>query len=86
MNPKKTLPCGALVVGSLITLTGIAFAVMYVLEAIVARLGEPDQSLLFWYLPILFIGLIGIVIGVGIGIWGAIRLRKIRQQDTPPDN
>lgn len=83
MNTKKILPCGALVVGGLITLTGLAFAIMYVLEAIVARLGEPDQSLLFWYLPILFIGLTGIIIGVGIGIWGAIRLSKIQQQATP---
>jgi cytochrome oxidase assembly protein ShyY1 len=49
---------------------------MYVLEAIVARIGEADQSLLFWYLPILFIGLIVLAIGLGLGIWGARRLRK----------
>jgi hypothetical protein len=86
MNTKKIFPCGTLVVGSLIALTGIACVVMYVLEAIVARVGEPDQSLLFWYLPFLFVGLIGIFIGLGIGIWGAIRLKKIRQQDTTPEN
>lgn len=86
MDSKKIFPCGALVVGSLIILIGIGFTVAYVLEAIVVRLGEPDQSLLFWYLPILFMGLTGIVIGSGIGVWGVIRLRKIQQQGTSSDN
>ena len=86
MDSKKIFPCGALVVGSLIILIGIGFTVAYVLEAIVVRLGEPDQSLLFWYLPILFMGLTGIVIGLGIGVWGVIRLRKIQQQGTSSDN
>jgi len=84
MNSKKILPCGALVLGSLIGVAGIAFAVMYVLEAVVARVGEPDQSLLFWYLPILFIGLFGIIIGATIGILGYVSLRKLRQEDTAP--
>jgi len=46
--------------------------------------GEPDQSLLFWYLPILFIGLFGIIIGATIGILGYVSLRKLRQEDTAP--
>jgi len=86
MNSKKILPCGALVIGGLIAMIGIGFAVMYVLEAIIARLGEADQSLLFWYLPILFMGLIGILMGVGIGVWGAIRLRQIREQNSASEN
>jgi len=86
MQSKKILPCGALAVGSLIALIGISLAVMYVLEAIVARVGEADQSLLFWYLPILFMGIIGILIGLGVGIWGAIRLRKIRREEISPEN
>lgn len=86
MKSKKVLPYSALVVSGLIILTGIACVVMYVLEAVIARLGEADQSLLFWYLPILFIGLIGILAGIGVGIWGATRLKKLSQQDTTPDN
>lgn len=82
MKSKKTLSYGALVTGGLIVLAGIVCIVMYVLEAIVARLGEPDQSLLFWYLPILFIGIIGTVVGLGIGLWGVISLRKSRQEDA----
>jgi len=82
MNSKKILPCGALVIGSLIGLAGTAFAVMYVLEAFVARLGDADQSLLFWYLPILFIGLFGIIVGAVLGILGYIGLRKLHHENT----
>jgi len=86
MNSKKILPCGAIVVGGLITLAGISFTIMYILEAIISRLGEADQSLLFWYLPILFMGLIGILTGAGIGVWGAIRLKQIREQNSASEN
>ena len=82
MNSKKFLSYGALAVGSLIGLAGIAFVAMYVLEAIFARLGEPDQSLLFWYLPILFIGLFGIITGATTGILGYVGLRKISREET----
>ena len=86
MNSNKTLPWGALIVGGLTVLTGIACVVMYVLEAIVGRFGEPDQSLLFWYLPFLLVGFGGIAVGLGIGIWGAVRLKQLRQQDTTQEN
>ena len=86
LKSKKVLPYSALIVSGLIVLTGIAWVVMYVLEAVIARLGEADQSLLFWYLPILFIGLIGILTGIGIGIWATTRLKKLSQQDNTPDN
>jgi hypothetical protein len=78
LKPIKILPYSALAFGSLATFTGAAFVVMYILEAIVARAGEPDQSLLFWYLPIVFMGLIGMVIGLGVCVWGVIRLKKQR--------
>ena len=86
MTSKKVLPYGALVMGSLIVLTGIACIIMYVLEAVIARVGEADQSLLFWYLPFLFIGLIGIFAGAGLGIWGVVRLKKLQENDNTPDN
>ena len=82
MNSKKTLSFGALVIGGLIVLAGTACIVIYVLEAIIARLGEPDQSLLFWYLPILFIGIISVIIGLGVGVWGVISLRKSRLENA----
>lgn len=78
MKSSKILPYSALAFGTLMAFAGVAFVVMYILEAIVARAGEPDQSLLFWYLPILFIGFVGMGIGLGVGVWGVIRLRKGR--------
>ena len=82
MNSKKILPCGALAIGTLIFLAGVVFTAMYISEAILARLGEPDQSLIFWYLPILFIGIAGIILGLGAGILGIIGLRKNHRPDS----
>jgi hypothetical protein len=79
---KKNLSYGLVVSGGLLTIMGLAFVGMYIVEAIVVRAGEPDQSLLFWYLPILFLGLMGMMIGLGVGAWGVWRLRKIRRQMT----
>ena len=91
MNSKKLLSCGALAFGILAFVTGLVFVVMYISQAIVARLGESDQSLLFWYLPFLFIGIIGIGLGISMGVLGAVGLRRIRRKDeqeridAPPD-
>ena len=78
MNSKKLLSCGALVFGILFFILGAVFVVAYISEAVMARLGEPDQSLLFWYLPILFMGIAGIGLGTGAGILGVIGLRRLR--------
>jgi hypothetical protein len=71
------LPVSALLFGFVCALTGVALVAGYFLEAVVARLGEPDQSLLFWYLPILFLGLIGVAIGLAASIWGILRWRRL---------
>jgi len=90
MNTKKILPCGALAFGVLIFLAGIVFVAMYISEAILARVGDPDQSLLFWYLPILFIGITGIILGLIAGILGLVGVRKVRssegQTNSRPDS
>jgi hypothetical protein len=78
MNSKKLLSCGALVFGILFFILGVVFVVAYISEAVMARLGEPDQSLLFWYLPILFMGIAGVGLGAGVGILGVIGLRRLR--------
>lgn len=46
-----------ILVGGFSVVSGFAFVFMYVWGAIISRIGEPDQSLLFWYLPVLFLGL-----------------------------
>lgn len=61
--------------GSCAIVLGLWFAAMYVTEAVVKRIGEPDQSLVFWYLPILFMGVTGVLFGAGMLILGIARLR-----------
>lgn len=75
------MSCGALAIGALIFLIGVVFVTMYISEAILTRVGDPDQSLLFWYLPILFMGITGIILGLVTGILGLIGLRKIRASE-----
>ncbi len=66
----------AVVFGIISLLIGVLLTITYIMKAVIERLGEPDQSLLFWYLPILFIGIIFLKLGLGFGIWGFISLRK----------
>lgn len=86
MKFKRALPYAALGIGGMIGLTGVACIGMYIFGAIISRIGEPDQSLLFWYLPILFIGILGLLMGLGLGVWGAYRLKNIRQQSSASNN
>lgn len=55
---------------------GVILIVAYVSEALIAPAGEPDQSRIFWYLPILFIGLI--LAGAGLPAlrsgWSRLRM------------
>ncbi len=68
-------PYAAMIIGVLLTLIGMALVAGYVSEAVVARLGQANQSLLFWYLPILFLGIGGIAVGLGLGLWGVRGIR-----------
>lgn len=81
MTTKRIRPILAITFGILISIIGGLFVAAYILEAIVKRAGEPDQSLLFWYLPFLFMGLIGLIIGIVSSVWGVIRLKTINQKD-----
>lgn len=58
------------------TLAGVTFCAMYVVEAFIKRIGEADQSLLFWYLPILFMGLFSLMAGLGLLAWGRNRKKS----------
>jgi len=60
--------------GYLLSLAGIVFVVMYIKEAVIDRFGEGDQSLLFWYLPVLFIGM-AMLLG------GLLLLRKYKNME-----
>lgn len=85
MNSKKTWPSIALISGIILIIIGAVLIIGYITEAYIARRGEPDQSLLFWYLPLLIIGLIAFGTGLSTGIWGFIRLRKIKHKNPSND-
>lgn len=65
-----------LAVGLCAFLAGCLFVGLYLLEGVFARIGEPDQSLAFWYLPFLFGGLICLAGGGVLAAWAWRELRK----------
>jgi hypothetical protein len=82
MRSQKAWSIVALLSGVVVALVGVGLVAAYFLEAVVARRGDPDQSLLFWYLPILFLGLAGLAVGLAASGWGILRLRRIGRR-TP---
>jgi len=78
MKKERILPVLAVLFGIISIIIGGLFVAAYVLEAVIKRAGDPDQSLLFWYLPFLFLGLIGLIIGTVSGIWGIVRLKRVK--------
>ena len=77
MKSKNTWSLTVLISGIVLSITGIFLIGVYLLEAVISRIGEPDQSLLFWYLPFLFLGLFALVTGLIIGIRGISGIRNI---------
>jgi len=85
MKSKKTWPSVALISGIVLIIIGALLITSYIIEAYIERIGEPDQSLLFWYLPLLMFGLIAFGTGLSTGIWGFKRLRKIKHRNPSND-
>lgn len=79
MKLKRLWPYTTFVFGIISSLCGGALILAYVMKAIVARAGDPDQSLLFWHLPILFLGLIGLGAGLSLFVLASSLLRRIKQ-------
>ena len=65
----------AMVLSALMIIVGVVFAGMYVVDGVIATRGETDQSPVFWYLPILFLGLAAIILGARLLIWGRKSLK-----------
>jgi hypothetical protein len=61
--------------GITLAMMGLVFIGAYISEAYIARIGEPDQSLLFWYLPLLLVGLFTAALG-GVITWVGFREYK----------
>jgi hypothetical protein len=92
MSRKNALPAVALAFGIMVGLFGMLLIGAYVSQAVVARIGEPDQSLLFWYSPFLTCGVMALISGLGIAALGFVLLRPARRSDPsgggaePPAN
>ena len=71
---RKFLFLLTILAGTLIFLAGAGLVLMYLWHGVITRIGEADQSLIFWYLPILFMGLIGLAVGWALGSWAWERL------------
>lgn len=63
---KRVLPLAALMGGVLSVFIGVYSIGLYVSEAVLARMGDPDQSLMFWYLPFLLFGVMVLALGGGL--------------------
>jgi len=75
-EPRRVWSFVGLVAGSVMALLGMWLVGAYFMSAVLDRVGEPDQSLLFWYLPLLFVGIMAVAAGVTIGILSSMGLRK----------
>lgn len=79
MNVSKLVGLLVLLAGGILSFIGLAFVSMYFWEAIVSKIGDPDQSLVFWYLPILFLGVFGMLLGLPMMRYGTARLKNVKK-------
>ena len=69
MSTKKFWAIVIGISGIVISIIGAVLIGSYIFEAYISQIGNPDQSLLFWYLPFLFAGFIILVIGMAFIFW-----------------
>jgi len=68
----KFLGILAAVTGVVALFVGGAALKWYIWDIVIQQVGEPDRSMLFWGIPIVFIGLAAIATGTGL-LWLARR-------------
>ena len=66
MSTKKYWAIVIGISGIVISIIGALLVGAYIFEAFISQIGNPDQSLLFWYLLFLFAGIIILVIGMSL--------------------
>jgi len=76
MRVKQPISYLAIGLGSVVVAVGIVFVGMYIVDGVIATRGAADQSPVFWYLPILFLGLAGMVLGAQLLLWGRKSLKS----------
>jgi divalent metal cation (Fe/Co/Zn/Cd) transporter len=76
MNLKKRRNLASLIIGIIVSIIGVFLIITYAMKAYVDRAGEPDQSLLFWYLAILLLGIAALGLGLSITVLRLLNLRN----------
>ena len=77
---NRLITYSLVLLGTILSLSGVVFVVLYVYEGVILPWGRSDQSLLFWYLPFLFIGFLAVVLGALILARGLVRLKIMRKE------
>lgn len=80
MRRKPLWPRIAVGMGIAAVLFGLLGVGGYGYWAVIERVGEPDQSLLFWYLPFLLVGVFALGVGVSATVWGLLGLRRAKAE------
>ena len=65
------------IVGMLLILAGIAFIGAYMLQ-VWQVLDASDQSVIFWYLPMVFLGMVAIMMGIMSMAW--VKRQRLKAQ------
>ena len=69
----------SLVGGASFLVVGVVAMKWYAWDVVIGLAGEPDRSMLFWGLPILFIGILAVTVGLVL-IVAAIRGIRSRRE------
>lgn len=84
LDSRRAVPIAGIIFGVLALVAGLSLIAIYVVDAVVTRVGEPDQSRVFWYLPLLFAGIMGTAIGGVAVLLSRQRLRKLASRHIEP--
>ncbi len=84
MDSRRAVPIAGIIFGVLALAAGLSLIAIYAVDAVVTRVGEPDQSRVFWYLPLLFVGIMGTATGGFVVLLSRQWLRELASRHIGP--
>lgn len=66
-------------------IVGVAALKWYIWDVAIQQAGEPDRSMLFWGLPVAFIGVAAMAVGIALGLATYRRFKGRNSADVDPD-
>lgn len=73
---RRVLGIVAAATAGLFLIVGAAAAKWYLWDVVVGQRGEPDRSMLFWGLPVLFLGVSALLAAAGLAWFARQRLSE----------